>query len=175
MSGLAPLSNQTGPASGFARPSPASLLGSFCFHVLAIYGMLNVPIHPSSVENPKRPNNIQPTILKIGDKIYFVAKIPPDAEHKAEAAKAAPPKPKAVEPKPAPKAPEPPPAEVAQVQPKEAPRVFVPPQVHRNLVTESTLIQPMTPVDQVPTNVPLPSFRIQTPRPQRLTRQFVTP
>ena len=60
---------------------------------------------------------------------------------------------------------------------RPAPRVFIPPQVKKNLISESTLIQPASPPDLLPPITPLPSFRVWTaarlgPKP---IKQFVSP
>src|SRR6185312_11290208 len=67
-------------------------------------------------------------------------------------------------------------AEEAQAS-RPAPRVFIPPQVKKNLITESTLIQPASPPDLIPKITPLPSFRVWTAQmlPRKPPKQFVAP
>src|SRR5579863_10246273 len=65
------------PASGFGRPSFSSLTGSIIFHVLAAVGLTTISFPASTPPPQLRRPDLHPTVLKVGDKIYFVAELPP--------------------------------------------------------------------------------------------------
>ena len=134
------------------------------------------PLHTEAVEH-------FPTQIRIGDRLFFVSQIaPPDPETKLREAK-----PSETKPRTAPKARPGPkslalPAELIAAaaeaeDSKPAPRIFIPPQVKENLLTESTLIQPASPPDLIPQVVPLPSFRVWTAQALRPPppKSFVVP
>ena len=165
-----------GPLAGFSfqqvgRPSARSLGFSLCLHGIAIVSMGFISINaPPDMRSPARTVR-DATTIKIGDRVYFVTRIPilPQARKPAESQKASPqPERKASAVKPPPK-PEPIETTAAEIAAAEAassstpaPRVFVPPQVKENFISDATLIQPLSPPDQIPIVVPLPSFRIWT-------------
>ena len=160
-------------APGLGGPSPYSLLGSFCFHYAAIFGLTALSLLEPTPP-PKTPEMVttDPTIIRIGDKLFFVSRLePPDTPREA-------PKPKLAERKEEAKATKvkleaPTPAKISAA--RQAPKIFVPPEIKRNLISESTLIQPLSPPDLVPPNTPLPSFRVFTAQLPRLTKAFIVP
>ncbi|MCU1339139.1 MAG: hypothetical protein JWO19_4720 [Bryobacterales bacterium] len=156
-------------APGVGGPSPFSLVGSICFHGLAVFGLTAISLQQPA-PRPKPPDmNADPTVIRIGDKLFFVARLePPDtprpkptaAPERKQEAKAA----KLEAPTPA-----------QQAAARQAPRVFVPPEIRRNLISESTLIQPLSPPDLVPPNTPLPTFRIFTAQVPKIPKPFIVP
>ncbi len=160
-------------APGIGGPSPFSLTGSIVFHGLAIFGLTALSLRQPPPPAPPPPDSAEATVIRIGDKLFFVTKLePPDtpreapkpkpAEAKKEAAKADPTK---LQAPPAPK----------QTAARQAPKVFVPREIRRNLISESTLIQPLSPPDLVPRSTPLPTFRVYTPQLPRMAKQFIVP
>ena len=154
------------PISMLGLPAGRAWLSSLVFHALAVTGMATItfpPVNHVRTEDAKAA----PTVLRIGEKLYFVAQVLPRAEtprSEAPSIKAPAPQPAKVEL----------PALAPPVQ-REAPKIFAPPEVRRNQVSESTVIQPMSPPELVfPQVQPLPSFEVQSPR-LRATRQFVVP
>jgi len=145
---------------------------SAVFHAVAATAILTVTF-PSVAHVRSEEPKAMPTVLKIGEKLYFVAKIQP-APRRATAAPAARKAPPAPAPQPA-KVEVPAPAPPAPPARAEAPKVFAPPQVKRNQVSEATVIQPQSPPDLVFTAVqPLPSFEIQAQN-IRTPKPFVVP
>ncbi len=160
-------------APGVGGPSPFSLSGSIIFHGLAIFGLTALSLRQPPPPPPPPPDSAEATVIRIGDKLFFVTKLePPDApreepkpkpaEVKKEMAKADPTK---LQAPPAPK----------QTAARQAPKVFVPREIRRNLISESTLIQPLSPPDLVPRNTPLPTFRVFTPQLPKIPKQFIVP
>jgi hypothetical protein len=155
-------------APGLGGPGPFSLLGSIIFHGAAVFGLTALSLRQPAPPPPAPPDPADATVIRIGDKLFFVTKLePPDT-----------PKP---EPKPAPKKQEakavklkapPAPKKVAA---RQTPKVFVPREIHRNLISESTLIQPLSPPDLVPPNTPLPTFRVYTAQLPRIPKKFIVP
>jgi hypothetical protein len=164
------------------RSSPPfrGLVLSICVHALAIFSLAKVSFPEKKPPQTTAADHF-PTQIRIGDRLFFVSQIaPPDAEVKPREAK-----PRETKSGPA-RRPETPkslalPADLiaaaAEAQAsKPAPRVFVPPEVKKNLITESTLIQPASPPDLVPPVTPLPSFRVWTaPILRRPPKQFIVP
>ena len=68
-----------------------------------------------------------------------------------------------------------PPAPAKEAAARQAPKIFVPPEIKRNLISESTLIQPLSPPDLVPPNTPLPSFRVFTAQVPKIPKPFIVP
>jgi hypothetical protein len=160
------------PASAFARPPAWSLLSSICIHVLAVFGLLSIHFEPALPKPYVEKSANHPTVLKIGDKIYFVAELPPTP--KADPDKPAPPKvAKKVEPvktrvkSAAIEAP-------TLDRPAQAPKVLARPEVHKNPFSDATLIQPSSPADKAPEITPLPTFRALTGQPSK-AKPLVTP
>ena len=166
-------------APGVGGPSPFSLLGSICFHGAAVFGLIALSLH-EPVPPPKLPElTADPTVIRIGDKLFFVARLePPDTPREA-------PKPKPAERKQQAKADptklqapaklQAPPGPAKQAAAREAPKIFVPPEIHRNLISESTLIQPLSPPDLVPANTALPTFRVFTAQIPKIPKPFIVP
>jgi hypothetical protein len=169
------------------RSSPPfrGLVLSICVHALAIFSLAKVSFPEKKPPQTAAADHF-PTQIRIGDRLFFVSQIaPPDAEVKPRDTKSGETKPRETKPGPA-RRPETPkslalPADLiaaaAEAQAsKPAPRVFVPPEVKKNLITESTLIQPASPPDLVPPVTPLPSFRVWTaPILRRPPKQFIVP
>ena len=163
-------------APGIGGPRPLSLAGSIVFHGLAIFGLTALSLRQPPPPTPQPPDSAEATVIRIGDKLFFVTKLePPDVARDAPREA---PKPKPAETTQAAK------AEPAKLQappaPKEtaarqAPKVFVPREIRRNLISESTLIQPLSPPDLVPRNTPLPTFRVFTPQLPKIPKQFIVP
>jgi TonB family protein len=157
------------PISFLGLPAWRAWMSSVVFHAVAVTAMATITFPPVTHVRPE-DSKAFPTRLKIGEKLYFVSRIlpQPPAEQRPSSLVA----PKAPTPQP-PKVEITPPEPVARAQ---APRVFAPPQVRRNLVSESTVIQPLSPPELVfPQTQPLPTFEIQAPRPMRLSKPFVVP
>jgi len=162
-------------APGLGGPSPYSLLGSFCLHYGAIFGLTFLSLYQPPPPPPPAPTLAEATTIRIGDKLFFVTKLePPDtprekpkpAERKLEAKST----PKSTKVKlEAPLAPE------KTAAARQAPKLFVPPEIKRNLISESTLIQPLSPPDLVPPNTPLPSFRVFTAQLPKIPKPFIVP
>src|SRR5262245_12613983 len=110
---------------GIALPSPGGGLGSFCIHAFAIWGLLSLHVAPATPREARPPRDASPTVLRVGDKLYFVSQLPINRET-MEAPKL---------PKPAPvakKLPEPvqvASAEMHEIPKAQAPKVFAPPEV----------------------------------------------
>ena len=156
---------------GLGGPSPVCMVGSICFHAVAIIGLTTLSMYQPPPPPPQHTvANIDPTVIRIGDKLFFVQRLAPredepkprPAEQKQQAARAT-----------AVKMPAPP--ATRQAAAREAPRVFVPPEIKRNLISESTLIQPLSPPDLVPPNTPLPSFRVFTAQIPKIPKPFIVP
>jgi len=162
------------PLAGFAfqqvgRPSARSLGFSICLHGIAFISMGYITVNaPPEMRSPAKTVR-DATTIKIGDRVYFVTRIPilpraaKPADPVAKVERKAPP---VNRPRPEAKPVETTPAEIAAAETasasKPAPRVFVPPQVKENFISDATLIQPLSPPDQIPIVVPLPSFRVWT-------------
>jgi TonB family protein len=160
-------------APGLGGPSPVCMVGSICFHAVAIIGLTSLSLYQPPPPPPQHTvANIDPTVIRIGDKLFFVQRLAPREDE--------PPKPKPAEQKQqAAKATrvnlQAPATAATQAAAREAPKVFVPPEIKRNLISESTLIQPMSPPDLVPPNTPLPSFRVFTAQIPKVPRPFIVP
>lgn len=163
-------------APGVGGPSPFSLFGSICFHGAAIFGLTALSLRQPAPPPPPPPTAADATVIRIGDKLFFVARLePPDTPREA-------PKPKPAELKKEAKAAkatnvklQAPPAPAKTAAARQAPKVFVPPEIRRNLISESTLIQPLSPPDLVPPNTPLPSFRVFTAQLPKIPKPFIVP
>lgn len=152
-------------------PSASSFLLSLCVHGMALTGLWL--LGTASVAQPLRPapREDRSTTIHIGDRLYFVARIP---EYRAQKIALR------TEPKPAPRK-----AARQSAAPVEAPppaipapaRAFIPPAVRENFVSDTTLIQPLSPPDLVPQVKPLPSFEVWTGELQqpKLPKPFVAP
>jgi len=164
-------------------PPFRGLVLSICLHGLMVLALAKVSL-PATNRRVQPPDAEHfPTQIRIGDRLFFVSQItPPDAETKPREAKSSQAKAdRARRAEPAPKSVALPAdliAAAAEAQAsRPAPRVFVPPEVKKNLITESTLIQPTSPPDLVPQVTPLPSFRVWTAPALRRPppKQFIAP
>jgi len=137
---------------------------SAVFHALAATAIATVTFPSVAHVRTEQPKDV-PTILKIGEKLYFVAKIQPAPRRTANApaTRKAPPAP----------APQPAKAEVRAPAPPAPPART---EVRRNQVSEATVIQPLSPPDLVfPAVQPLPSFEVQATQRIRTPKPFVVP
>ena len=176
-------------------PSFRGLGLSVCLHALVVLGLGSITF-TGPVEKPKPPvAGPNPTVIRIGDRLYYVSQVnPPQPSVTAPvprpvAAKApAPVRPPVTPaiPVPAPlpfrapavaAAPQPAalPAPVAEGAP--APRVFIPPEVRKKVVSDVTLLQPLLPPAPIEVAPNLPSFVIATaqPRTRRILKPLVVP
>lgn len=157
-------------------PSIRGPVASVLLHVLAVMGLATIHGSAPPQPKPRQPEANDPTTIKIGDRSFFVTRLAPLVLPRPALAKTTPPpgaQPRrraSVQPAPSEK-----PAEQAAAS--QAPRVFIPPEVHRNLISESTLIQPVLPPDLVPVVGDLPSFRVQTAEMSvpKIPKPFVAP
>ena len=162
-----------GPEIYPGLPAFRSVVFSVLFHGLVIAALMTIRF-PASMP-PAQPANqaLSPTEIRIGQHIYYVARIsPPDkpepaakrtqeSKRKADAAPAlALRNPKLVAPAPAPRA---------------LPRAFIPPEVRQTPTARQTLIQPLSPPDLVPPATPLPNFRILSAQIPKIAKPFVAP
>jgi hypothetical protein len=157
------------------------VVASICLHGLAVFGLARVsfPVHKPA-EKTEAADHF-PTQIRIGDRLFFVSQItPPPSEPKPRETKTRETKPGKAR-QPSPKSLSLPADLIAAAVEAEAsrpaPRVFIPPEVKKNLISESTLIQPASPPDLIPNVTPLPSFRVWTATrlPPKPLKQFVTP
>jgi hypothetical protein len=152
------------------------MVGSIFFHAAAIFGLTALSLRQPPPPPPAPPDPAESTVIRIGDKLFFVTRLePPDTPRDA-------PKPKPAEKKEEAKAAQPttvklqaPPAPAKTAAARQAPKVFVPPEIKRNVISESTLIQPLSPPDLVPPNTPLPSFRVFTAQVPKIPKPFIVP
>jgi hypothetical protein len=153
------------------------MVGSIFFHAAAIFGLTALSLRQPPPPPPAPPDPAESTVIRIGDKLFFVTRLePPDTPRDA-------PKPKPAEKKQEAKAAQettvklqaPPAPAKKEAAARQAPKVFAPPEIKKNLISESTLIQPLSPPDLVPPNTPLPSFRVYTAQVPKIPKPFVVP
>ena len=167
-----------GPEMSQGLPSARSLVSSVALHALVIAGlmMIRFPVVPVPLKPAQEA--LSPTEIRIGNKLYYVARIS-GAPQKAREQARQDPAPRqarkgltapvirraAAEPAPAP----------APAQPRTLPRAFIPPEVRQTPTARQTLIQPLSPPDLVPPTTPLPTFRILSAQIPKLAKPFVAP
>jgi hypothetical protein len=159
-------------------PSFRSIVMSVFVHGMMVAGLGSVSL-VSAPPPPKNPPQIpNPTQIRIGDRLYFVARISPPQQlvRRAPDTPAAPAKlTSPVAPAPVRAAVEPPAPRPVESHPA-IPRAFIPPELRRDPISDRTLIQPMSPADLIPPNVDLPSFRVFTAQlPKTPPKTFVAP
>jgi hypothetical protein len=162
-----------GPEIYPGLPAFRSVVFSVLFHGLVIAALMTIRF-PVAMP-PAQPNEqaLSPTEIRIGQHVYYVARISPpekpqpatkrtqESKRKADAAPAlALRNPKLAAPAPAPRA---------------LPRAFIPPEIRQTAAARQTLIQPLSPPDLVPPTTPLPNFRILSAQIPKIAKPFVAP
>jgi len=168
-----------GPEIYPGLPAFRSVVLSVLFHGLVIAALMAIRF-PVALPPQPAQEALSPTEIRIGQHVYYVARIPPPDQpptkrtqappRKASAAPAlAIRKPKLVAPAPA--------AQMtpAAPAPRSLPRAFIPPEVRPNPTARQTLIQPLSPPDLVPPATPLPTFRILSTQIPKLAKPFLAP
>src|SRR5579863_9806547 len=168
-----------GPEIYPGLPAFRSVVLSVLFHGLVIAALMAIRF-PVALPPQPAQEALSPTEIRIGQHVYYVARIPPPDQpptkrtqappRKASAAPAlAIRKPKLVAPAPA--------AQMtpAAPAPRSLPRAFIPPEVRQNPTARQTLIQPLSPPDLVPPATPLPTFRILSTQIPKLAKPFLAP
>lgn len=155
------------PVRALSLPQWRAWICSLALHGLLATGMATITF-PSVAHVRTEEPKLLPARLKIGDKLYFVARIEANGPARSRVASRAPAS-AAPPAKPDLRSPEPRPPRV------HAPRVFAPPEVRRNPVSEATVIQPLSPPDLLFPNQTLPAFEIQSPRTLRVPKPFIVP
>ncbi len=158
-------------------PSFSSLALSSFLHGCAVAGLAMVSLSPQPMPHrDERLPVIHPTEIRIDNRLYYVARI-----SNAPVPRRTIPKPAPLKPASAQKNPAPPPKPKAIRAPVPAPvvaaaRAFIPPELRqRQMPTDQTLIQPLSPPDLIPPDVQLPSMRIWTAQAPRIPKPFVAP
>lgn len=151
-----------GQYPGGGLPSLRSLALSVFLHGIAVAGVAMISFSlPSEIEISRQPTRGQPTVIRIGDRLYLVSRISalPRPDHatpvRREIAKVKEP--------------------ILPIPSVPEPRPFVPPEMPKNSVSDATLIQPLSPPDLVPDVSDLPSLSIWTAQVPKIPRPFVAP
>jgi len=135
------------PISFLGLPAARAWICSAIFHALAITAVATVKFPPVTHVRTEDKKSIA-TVLKIGEKLYFVSQVLPRRSEAQPVLKSKAPPAPAPAPPPV-KSPDPPKITPPTPPAREAPRVFAPPQVKRNTVTEATVIQPLSPPAEI--------------------------
>jgi hypothetical protein len=164
-----------GPEIYPGLPAFRSVVLSVLFHGLVIAALTNIRFPVAMPPQPAQ-QALSPTEIRIGQHIYYVARITPPETPKPETKRTQNPQrkaaaapalalrnPKLLAPVPAPPA------------PRALPRAFIPPEVHQSAAARQTLIQPLSPPDLVPPATPLPNFRILSVQIPKLAKPFIAP
>jgi hypothetical protein len=165
-----------GPEISPGLPAFRSVVLSVLFHGLVIAALMTLRFPVSMPPQPEQ-QALSPTEIRIGQHVYYVARIPPPEAPKEPAAKRtqAPQRKAAAAPALAlrnPKLVAPAPAAPA---PRALPRAFIPPEVRQSAAARQTLIQPLSPPDLVPPVTPLPNFRILSTQIPKIAKPFLAP
>ncbi len=144
------------------RPSWISVGFSLVFHLIAAacLALIHIPANP-----PKsREKQLSSTEIRIGDKIYYFARLAPPERRpepsrgalagKQKIARESPPR---LEPR------------------QQGARPFVPPEIRREAAAPQTLIQPSSPPEIQPPELTLPSLRVWTAQIPKIPKTFVMP
>jgi len=166
------------------RPSWLSIVFSIGFHSAVVLCLALVHFPVSDTPQRKISKEFPPTEVKIGEKLYYVTRLPilpratTELRHAPNPSQGSPHR--AV--KKAGHASSGGATQVAEAVVSEAPaaarpapRVFVPPEIRRDTVAERTLIQPDSPPDLIPPDTNLPSFRTWAMPMPKIAKQFVAP
>jgi len=162
-----------GPEISPGLPALRSVVLSVLFHGLVIAALMAIRFPVAMPPQPAQ-EALSPTEIRIGQHIYYVARIsPPDAPQPAAKRTQAPRRKTTAAPALAlrnPKlvAPAPP-------APRSLPRAFIPPEVRQSPDARQTLIQPLSPPDLVPPATPLPTFRILSTQIPKFAKPFLAP
>ena len=175
-----------GPEIYPGLPAFRSVVLSVLFHGMVIAALMTIRFPVAMPPQPEQ-QALSPTEIRIGQHVYYVARIPPpDQTQRTQApprkAPAAPAlalrKPKLVAPAAAAQATpaaQPTPAPKLASAPRSLPRAFIPPEVRQTATARQTLIQPLSPPDLVPPATPLPSFRILSTQIPKIAKPFLAP
>jgi hypothetical protein len=153
----------------FSSLALSSFLHGFAVAALALVSFPPPPVPPQAEHLPV----IHPTEIRIDNRLYYVSRI---SNTPVPRKNPVPPKPD-----PAQKSPAPTPKPKTMTAPAPAPvlaaaRAFIPPELRqRQLPTDQTLIQPLSPPDLIPPDVQLPSMRIWTAQAPKIPKPFVAP
>jgi TonB family protein len=116
---------------------------------------------------PARPlRQLSSTEIRIGEKLYYVARLPRTAQPS--------PVRHPVRKPPAP-APDPAPDSAGTAALHTPARAFIPPEIKRDSLREQTLIQPLSPPDLQPAETALPTFQVWTASVPKIPKPFVAP
>lgn len=160
------------PVSTLCLPQWRAWLCSLAFHGLLAGGMATITLPAVTHIRTEEPE-LLPARLKIGDKLYFVARMEMNSpERSLTAPRTAPAAKTPVRQQPKPEIQPPEPPQKPRAQP---PRIFAPPEVRRNPLSEATMIQPLSPPDVAFPDQPLPAFEVQSPRTLRIPKPFLVP
>ena len=165
-----------GPEISPGLPAFRSVVLSVLFHGLVIAALMFLRFPVSMPPQPEQ-QALSPTEIRIGQHVYYVARItPPDPPKEPETKRTQAPQRKAAA-APAlalrnPKLVAPAPAVPA---PRALPRAFIPPEVRQSATARQTLIQPLSPPDLVPPATPLPTFRILSTQIPKIAKPFLAP
>jgi hypothetical protein len=163
-----------GPEIFPGLPAPRSVVLSVLFHGLVIAALMTIRF-PLAMPPPQPAQEaLSPTEIRIGQHVYYVARIPPPEAPKQPATKRTPAPQRQAKGAPAlalrtPRLVAPVPA------PRALPRAFIPPEIRQSAAARQTLIQPLSPPDLVPPATPLPTFRILAAQIPKLAKPFVAP
>jgi len=164
-----------GPEIYPGLPAFRSVVLSVLFHGLVIAALITIRFPVAMPPQPAQ-QALSPTEIRIGQHVYYVARITPPDTPKPETKRTQDPQrkpaaapalalrnPKLLAPVPAPPA------------PRALPRAFIPPEVRQSAAARQTLIQPLSPPDLVPPTTPLPNFRILSSQIPKLAKPFIAP
>ena len=165
-----------GPEIYPGLPAFRSVVLSVLFHGLVIAALMAIRFPVAMPPQPAQ-EALSPTEIRIGQHVYYVARIPPPDQPATKRTQAPPRKAPAA---PAlalrnPKLVAPAPAAHVTPAPRSLPRAFIPPEVRQNPAARQTLIQPLSPPDLVPPATPLPNFRILSTQIPKLAKPFIAP
>ncbi|HWZ31295.1 MAG TPA: energy transducer TonB [Bryobacteraceae bacterium] len=155
---------------GAGIPPFRNFVGSIGVHLLAATCLAFIPSSPPPTFVQPRGPVLYPTELRIGEKLYYVTRIPPKQERRSVAAASAPKG--ASAPRAAAKAK----SDPAPGSASSPPRKFIPPpEIKPDVVADQTLIQLESPPDLRAQDTPLPPFRAWTAQIPKIPKPFVTP
>ena len=167
-------------------PSLGSLGVSLSAHTALAWSLFTfVSFAPPAVA-PRTLRIPDGTEIRLGDHIYYVAKLAMPERSKRPVRSLAPQRDAAKARKPG-RAPEkiaPPQTDVLEANaqkvdappaPKPTPRTFIPPEIQRHPVAEETLIQPDSPPELRPVSPNLPSFQAWAAHMPKIPMQFIAP
>jgi hypothetical protein len=165
-----------GPEIYPGLPAFRSVVLSVLFHGLVIAALMTVRFPVAMPPQPAQ-EALSPTEIRIGQHVYYVARIPPPDQAPTKRTQAPPRKATAapVLARRTPKLVAPAPAAQVTPAPRSLPRAFIPPEVRQTPTARQTLIQPLSPPDLVPPATPLPTFRILSTQIPKIAKPFLAP